>query len=189
MLRYVFVFSCAKMTPPLRPTASFAPVCSGCQCVLTSVWMRVASRRVLHGRKQRIGIGGETAIDHQCALRTRHRDHVAPRALEQRRSAEIRRRDSRSVCALAASFGSSAPPTAAALTCRNRRRDESWSFTNHRCESTARGHPASSANQTNQSWRRATRPSFVRRNRVPDRVGRSGPQGGHYVLHQSALRL
>ena len=29
------------MTPPSRPTASLAPVCSGCQCVLISVWMRL----------------------------------------------------------------------------------------------------------------------------------------------------
>ena len=29
------------MTPPSRPTASFEPVCSGCQCVLISVWTRL----------------------------------------------------------------------------------------------------------------------------------------------------
>ena len=38
LLRYIRVFSWAKMTPPSRPTASLAPVCSGCQCVLISVF-------------------------------------------------------------------------------------------------------------------------------------------------------
>ena len=41
LLTIIFVFSCAKMTPPLFPTASLAPVWSGCQCVLISVLMRV----------------------------------------------------------------------------------------------------------------------------------------------------
>ena len=37
LLTYSLVFSWAKMTPPLRPTASLAPTCSGCPCVLISV--------------------------------------------------------------------------------------------------------------------------------------------------------
>ncbi len=48
-------------------------------------------RRTLDRRKQRIGVGGKAAIDHQCAVRTRHRDHIASRALKQRRAAEIDR--------------------------------------------------------------------------------------------------
>src|SRR5215813_10603607 len=35
------------MTPPARPTASLAPTCSGCQCVLISVLMRVVRVAVL----------------------------------------------------------------------------------------------------------------------------------------------
>ena len=82
------------MTPPARPTASLAPVCSGCQCVLISVWMRLAARRAPDGREQRIGIGGKAAVDHQRAVWAGHRDHVAAGALEQRRAAQIGGRDS-----------------------------------------------------------------------------------------------
>ena len=56
------------MTPPARPTASLAPVCSGCQCVLISVWMRLAAGRAPDGREQRIRIGGAAAVDHQRAV-------------------------------------------------------------------------------------------------------------------------
>ena len=93
LLRVVFVFSCAKMTPPARPTASLAPVCSGCQCVLISVWTRLVAGRAPDGRQQRIGVGGKAAVDHQRAVRARQRDHVAAGALEQRRAAEIGRCD------------------------------------------------------------------------------------------------
>ncbi len=31
---------CAKIVPPARPTISFAPICSGCQCVLISIATR-----------------------------------------------------------------------------------------------------------------------------------------------------
>ena len=111
LLRAIFVFSCAKMTPPARPTASLAPICSGCQCVLISVWMRAAAGRALDRREQRVGIGREAAIDHQRALRTGHRDHVAAGTLEQRRAAEIGGRDARPARAKAAALQ---PPSAAA---------------------------------------------------------------------------
>jgi hypothetical protein len=42
LLRYIAVFSCAKILPPARPTSSFAPTASGCQCVSISVLTRVA---------------------------------------------------------------------------------------------------------------------------------------------------
>ena len=32
------VFSCATIVAPALPSGSFEPVCSGCQCVLNSVW-------------------------------------------------------------------------------------------------------------------------------------------------------
>src|SRR5262245_13186534 len=41
LARYIAVFSRARILPPARPTSSFAPTASGCQCVLISVLTRV----------------------------------------------------------------------------------------------------------------------------------------------------
>ena len=71
------------MTPPSRPTASLAPVCSGCQCVLMSVWMRRIAGSFLYGFEQRIRIGRQPAVDHERAVFAAHRDHITAGALEQ----------------------------------------------------------------------------------------------------------
>ena len=53
------------------------------------------ARRAPDGRKQRIGIGGETAVDHQHALETSRCEHVAAGTLQQEHAAQIGGGDAR----------------------------------------------------------------------------------------------
>ena len=85
----VFVFSCAKMTPPPRPTASLAPTCSGCQCVLISVWMRLLPVAVLTAASSASAFAARPPSIISAPVRARQRNHVAAGTLEQRRAAEI----------------------------------------------------------------------------------------------------
>src|SRR5580704_6376553 len=112
------------MTPPARPTASLAPVCSGCQWVLISVWIRplpvalptaARSASALAARPPSI-ISAPSGPGIAITL------HPAPwsKVTPPRSVVEIR---GAACCALAEYGWSSEPPTAAALTWRKRRRD------------------------------------------------------------------
>src|SRR3954470_7669367 len=113
------------MTPPARPTASLAPVCSGCQCVLTSVSMRLPPVAFLTAASSASAFAARppSIIKAPSGPRIAITLHPAPcSSIAPPRSVlEIRRE----ACAPSpkAEAGSSAPPTAAAPTCRKDRRD------------------------------------------------------------------
>src|SRR5687767_7392728 len=114
------------MTPPARPTASLAPVWSGCQCVLIRVWMRLAPVAILTDASSASAFaapppsiikapsGPESAI----TLPPAPWNSVAPP-----RSVVVMRPlcASTEYPAEAGLHGSSAPPRHATPVCRNRR--------------------------------------------------------------------
>src|SRR6202140_1601023 len=116
------------MTPPSRPTASLAPVCSGCQCVLINVSMRllpvtsltaVSSASALAASPPSI-ISAPSLPGIAITLHPEPWSNVTP----PRPVVEIRGE----IChALAAYEGISALPSAAAPLCRKRRRDNRFS--------------------------------------------------------------
>src|SRR5688572_7965246 len=116
------------MTPPLRPTASLAPVCSGCPCVLISVWMRLArvTSRTAASRASAWAARPPSIISAPSGPGIAITLHPAPwsSVAPPRSVVEIREE----ACpALAEWGGSSTLPSATTPACRRRRRDNSVS--------------------------------------------------------------
>src|SRR5688572_7639643 len=112
------------MTPPLRPTASLAPVCSGCPCVLISVWMRLArvTSRTAASRASALAARPPSIINAPSGPGIAITLHPAPwsNVAPPRSMVEMRADAWR---AIAGWEGSRTPPSAAAPAWRKRRRD------------------------------------------------------------------
>src|SRR5918993_378104 len=109
--------------PPARPTISFAPTASGCQCVLNSVLMRSLPVAAYTSRSSASALPARPPSTSKAPSSPRRPRTLQPAPPNKNRPPPRSVVVIGALCARAASIGSSAPPSVAALAPRNRRRE------------------------------------------------------------------